>query len=731
MSNMKLLILEDSRDDAALIQATLKRAGLHFIIKVVAERDGFIDALDSFVPEFILSDHSLPGFSSTQALAIAREKLPHVPFILVTGTVSEEFAANIIKSGADDYILKDRLKRLPVAIGAALKQRRVEKEKEDVVAKLIQSEEKYRTIFLKSPLPKWIYDFETLRFLDVNEAAIHHYGYTQEEFLSMTIKDIRSAKDIELLLNDLTKIPGDPDIRQGAWKHLKKNGELIIVETTAHSIDYNNMKARMVVINDITAKIKAEQQKEFDSNNLKALINNTNDLMWSVDKDLKLMTFNDSFNKTIELMSGKPLTKGRDILSTQFTEDQLVRYKTYYGRALSGETFTIIDHFVSQVEVWAEISFYPIRQGDAVIGTACFSRDITERKKAEEELRKSNERFKYATQATSDIIWEQNFETKEYLVHEGKEKLFGFNKILNWQLGLDGKSIVEEDRRRVRKSFLEARKDPACELWQDEYSVHTPDNTILHLINHAILFRNEQGKAIRAIGAITDITEKKKLEAELFEQQRKEQSKITATALEAQEKERHAIGMELHDNVNQILVGTKLLLSMVKTDPEKNKNLVNSCMDNIQSAVDENRKIAHTLVSPDFEANILADQIFNLTDNMLKKAAIDIHIDTASLREESLNDDQKLAVYRIAQEQCTNIIKYAKASVVNISLSTANDLFRMIIADDGIGMETGKKTKGIGLRNINGRLSIFNGTANINTAPGKGFSLEITIPLKK
>lgn len=123
-----------------------------------------------------------------------------------------------------------------------------------------KSEEKYRTIFLKSPLPMWIYDFETLQFLDVNEAAILQYGYTREEFLHMTIKDIRRKEDLEPLLNDLIIIQKFGGSQQHIWRHLKKNGELMTVETTAHSFDYNNRKARLVTANDITEREKAEKE---------------------------------------------------------------------------------------------------------------------------------------------------------------------------------------------------------------------------------------------------------------------------------------------------------------------------------------------------------------------------------------------------------------------------------------------------------------------------------------
>ena len=94
-------MLEDSPDDASLIQKTLQRADVAFEAKVVANRDDFVEALTSFSPELILSDHKLPQFSSTEALEICRRRSPFLPFILVTGTVSEEFAASIIRAGAD------------------------------------------------------------------------------------------------------------------------------------------------------------------------------------------------------------------------------------------------------------------------------------------------------------------------------------------------------------------------------------------------------------------------------------------------------------------------------------------------------------------------------------------------------------------------------------------------------------------------------------------------------
>lgn len=122
---------------------------------------------------------------------------------------------------------------------------------------LKESEEKYRLMFDKNPQPMLIYKTDTLEFLEVNQAAVAHYGYSREEFLSMTIKDIRPQEDIERLLNAL-KAENRKFSGSQQWRHKKKNGELIDVEITSHDIVFNGLEARHVLINDITESKKAE-----------------------------------------------------------------------------------------------------------------------------------------------------------------------------------------------------------------------------------------------------------------------------------------------------------------------------------------------------------------------------------------------------------------------------------------------------------------------------------------
>lgn len=126
---------------------------------------------------------------------------------------------------------------------------------------LSKSEEKYRTLFYKSPLPVWLYDVESLRFIDVNDAAVRHYGYSREEFLSMTIKDIRPQEDIEGLLDVIEQVRNDTgSSRYSAWRHRKKNGDILNVEVTAHSLSHDGRDVRVVIVNDITQKTIMERE---------------------------------------------------------------------------------------------------------------------------------------------------------------------------------------------------------------------------------------------------------------------------------------------------------------------------------------------------------------------------------------------------------------------------------------------------------------------------------------
>lgn len=153
---LKILILEDVEEDIWLVKRALIRDGLDFQLEEVDTRKDFINSLDNFAPDIVLSDHSLPQFNSIEALKICKQKGLDTPFILVTGTVSEEFAVNCLKEGADDYVLKTNLGRLPSAIRHSIKQHREEKKRKKAELKLRHQNEELLKI--NSELDTFVYN---------------------------------------------------------------------------------------------------------------------------------------------------------------------------------------------------------------------------------------------------------------------------------------------------------------------------------------------------------------------------------------------------------------------------------------------------------------------------------------------------------------------------------------------------------------------------------------------
>lgn len=202
---LKILILEDSEDDVVLIERELKKSGMLFDSKVVNSPVDFEDALQGFRPDIILCDHSMPDFNSLEALAAfktSRNKFPFSPpFILVTGAVSEEFAVQCIKAGADDYIMKDRLKRLPASIEKALEKTRIDRERKEYLSTIISNEAMMKEAEHLAKLGSWQADLLT-GMLKWSDETYRIYGYapgetepSYEKFLShVHPDDIESVK---------------------------------------------------------------------------------------------------------------------------------------------------------------------------------------------------------------------------------------------------------------------------------------------------------------------------------------------------------------------------------------------------------------------------------------------------------------------------------------------------------------------------------------------------------
>ncbi len=169
---------------------------------------------------------------------------------------------------------------------------------------LKKREEQYRLLFESNPHPMFVFDTETLNFLAVNSAAIHHYGYSCEEFLAMTIKDIRPPDDIPMLLEYMSKISMDYDTA-GVWRHRKKDGAIIYVEITTHDITFMGRKARVVLANDTTKHKQAEDALHESEERLRSILDNTTAVVYIKDIQGRYTFINRQFETLFHVKRGE------------------------------------------------------------------------------------------------------------------------------------------------------------------------------------------------------------------------------------------------------------------------------------------------------------------------------------------------------------------------------------------------------------------------------------------
>ena len=256
---LQVLLVEDNPADARWVRLLLSEAGQDeeapgFDVQPVDRLAAARLALAGVKPDVVLLDLSLPDAHGMEALREIRVAAPITPIVIMSGLADKNVALEAVKEGAQDYLVKGMVEGplLVRAIDYAIERSRI---KEAMRA----SEAHYRALFEANPLPMWLYDTETLAFLDVNDAAILHYGYARDQFLAMTIKDIRPEEEVPLLLGNVKAARLATD-SSGPWRHRKRDGTEIFVEIASHTIDFAGRPARLVLANDVTNRLKVEAE---------------------------------------------------------------------------------------------------------------------------------------------------------------------------------------------------------------------------------------------------------------------------------------------------------------------------------------------------------------------------------------------------------------------------------------------------------------------------------------
>lgn len=349
------------------------------------------------------------------------------------------------------------------------------------------------------------------------------------------------------------------------------------------------------------------------------------------------------------------------------------------------------------------------------------------------QVKVSNERYDMVLQATNDMIWDWNLEKGNlYRNEEGVRKVYGINDSMQIQNMDDWmKRIHPEDQGRVSCIINNILNSVEMDKFEIEYRFKRDDGNYSHVYDRGIVIKNESGKPLRLIGAAQNISERKKLEEELVRKELERQKAINQASVDSQEHERREIGRELHDNVNQILTTTRLYLDLSLSNQDMKDDLILKSSDNINYVINEIRQLSRSLMDPSLGDLGLIDSLNDLIEsiNITKKLSVSLHADCNL--DNYIEPNQKLAVFRIVQEALSNIIKHAQANKATIQLERKKKIVELSIKDNGKGFDLQTVKKGAGIKNIQNRAYLMNGLISIDSALGKGCSINIQFPINQ
>jgi PAS domain S-box-containing protein len=405
---LRILILEDVPMDAELVEYELERARIPFLSHRVDSREGFLHALEEFAPDLILSDYTLPRFDGMTALSLAKERAPSIPFLIVTGSVNEETAVGCMKAGATDYLLKSNLARIGPAIEAALERSRAHAQKVQAEAALAASERRFRSLVQNSS------DLVTIlapdgTILYASDSAERIVGYAPGDLVGSSLLSYLDSSGVhavrQLLQNRNGRTNGAGPIEfclrraDGSPVWLEAVGTNLLTDATIRGIVLN---AR-----DVSERKRADRELRESEERYRDLFDNASDLVCMAAPDGSLLYVNHAWQHGTGYSESEI---GRMQLLELVHLDSRPYYIQVLERVLKGERLdhvelVLVPKIGAPITVEGNLSC-TFKDGQPLVVRGIY-RDVTERKRVEEHLRRA-ERMQAAGKLAGGVAHEVN-----------------------------------------------------------------------------------------------------------------------------------------------------------------------------------------------------------------------------------------------------------------------------------------------------------------------------------
>lgn len=731
--SIRILFVEDVSTDMELAIRELKKENVKFTSVRVESQKEFLEQLEGFRPDIVISDYSMPTFTGLEALKLTLRYAPGVPVIMLTGSLNEETAVACIKAGATDYVLKDKMKRLPFAVREAMAQKVVKIEKDKAERALKDSEARYRT-FLDSTSDMAFIKDEKFRYLLINKANQQFIGKEETEIIGKT---------------DFDLIPGDAanKCRVSDAQAIKQKSIIITNEKIGNRF-FETRKFPIILpngnhgvggfIRDITTQIESEEQIKLQGTALNSAAN----AIVITDTNGTILSVNPAFTVLTGFSADEALGKNpRELIKSGIHSKDF--YKVLWDTILDGKVWhgEMINRRKDGTFYNEEITITPVHDAEGTISQfVAIKQNITERKNAELAIESSERKYRKLVDNALIGIYSSTLEGDFLEVNEPVCEILectSVNDLLNTRI----QKIYKHPEQR---QFLVDTLLSSGKIMNYEVELITTKGNTRNVIINAII----EGNLI--IGMILDMTDRKKSEMELLKAKEKaEESDKLKTSFLAN------MSHEIRTPLNAIHGYTELLSSPEYTDNEKHDyiNIISKSSQQLLKIINdivEISKIATGQLTMDpekFELNKLLKDVYSeyATAASLKFLLLTYHCGLPDNACRINFDDIKLK--KVLGNLIENAIKFSESGGIEFGYDLKDSILEFYVKDSGIGINPEYQEiifdrfrqledsytrryggSGLGLAIAKAFVEFLGGNIWVKSQPGKGSTFTFSLP---
>jgi PAS domain S-box-containing protein len=584
----------------------------------------------------------------------------------------------------------------------------------------------------------------------VTARVLTDFGYTEEELFSgaLSLGHPDDRPMLQNFLSELSKHSGRN--AQIKYRVKTKAGEWRWVRSTVTNfLDEPGLESFVFNYEDITNELRQQKMTEFEMKNREALINSTADLMWSINREMCLVSANNAFLNRVESGTGVALKNGDSLLNSNIWQaEKLKKWRNRYKRALAGEAFSIDDYFDhNSIGKWEETRLNPIYEGNEIIGVSCFIVDITEKKAASEAIRKSEEMMAEAQSISHFGSWEYYFDETGKIRPQSIKWSDELYRILGYQPNevkvspeIYYSHIHQEDFSRVKETMQKTFETNSG--YDYEYRIVRKNGETIWIRSKGKIRLHEGGRPMKIVGTAQDITERK-----IAEQERTRMMSDLVQRNKELEQFTYIVSHNLRAPVAQIQGLTSIFMGDDDLDTRlKCANGLSKASISLDEVIKDLNHILSvkkdiTEVKTHVNIELLVNEVCEGLQECIKKQDGNIITNIPNgLKLFSL----KGYLYSIFYNLISNALKYKKEnepSVISISSETNETHFILRFRDNGIGINLdihGDKIfglykrfhekvegKGIGLYMVKTQVETLGGRISVESMPDWGTEFTI------